>query len=258
MLIDLASFSYIVYNHISEIPFSRLVLPYSYFTEILLMKKILLTLIFIVISSTSFAREEAKELPPLDPSFMGKHNMVLVSQSSGIYASVMTTYKRPSNVQVLYKVDNKDLALLQTVRDGHLTTIKAKEFNLQRLMRGESVVIMADVYSGHFDRGGLLVYENIPLTLAKKLYVRDLEDIKDSSNQHEYDVVSLKKNFKIYIHRIQKSPSFAHLLSIDLEAGCLSRFRTSSAVPKENELLYKFLNCGTMKPLYYETQDYEN
>ena len=89
-------------------------------------------------------------------------------------------------------------------------------------------------------------------------YVRELDDIKESSNQQEYDVVDLKKNYKIYIHKIQRAPSFAHMLHIDLEAGCLTRFRTSSPVPKENELLYKFLNCGTMKPLYYENEDFDN
>ena len=189
---------------------------------------------------------------------MGEHNMVLVSQSSTIYASVMTTYNRPSNVQLLYKIENKSLSLLQTVRDGQLTTIKTKPFNLQRLMRGEKMEIMADLYSGHFARDGMLVYENIPLTFAKLVYVRELDDIKESSNQQEYDVIDLKKNYKIYIHKIQKAPSFAHLLHVDLEAGCLTRFRTSTPVPKENELLYKFLNCGTMKPLYYENEDFDN
>ena len=227
------------------------------FDELLLMKKIFLATFLIILNSSSFAYEEVKELPPLDSSYMGEHNMVLINQSSTIYASVMTTYNRPSNVQLLYKIENKSLALLQTVRDGQLTTIKTKPFNLQRLMRGEKMVIMADLYAGHFARGGMLVYENIPLTFAKKMYGRELDDIKDSSNQQEYDVVDLKKNYKFYIHRIKKSPSFSHILHIDLEAGCLPRFRTSSAVPKETELLYKFLNCGTIKPLYFETQDFK-
>ena len=222
------------------------------------MKKIILATFLFIVNSSSFAYEEAKELPPLDASFMGEHNMVLVSQSSTIYASVMTTYNRPSNVQLLYKIENKSLAILQSVRDGRLTTIKTKPFNLQRLMRGEKMEIMVDLYSGHFARDGMLVYENIPLTFAKLIYVRELDDIKESSNQQEYDVVDLKKNYKIYIHKIQRAPSFAHMLHIDLEAGCLTRFRTSSPVPKENELLYKFLNCGTMKPLYYENEDFDN
>ena len=124
-------------------------------------------------------------------------------------------------------------------------------------MQDEKMVIMADVYAGHFARNGMLVYENIPLTFAKRLYARNLDEINDSSNEQEYDVIDLKKNYKIYIHRIQKYPSFAHLLHVDLEAGCLTRFRTSSAVPKESELLFKFLNCGTIKPLHFETKDFE-
>jgi hypothetical protein len=221
------------------------------------MKKILLFILLITTTSIAFAKEETKELPPLDPSFMGEHNMVLVSHSSNIYASVMTTYNRPSNVQLLYKIKNKNLALLQTVRDGQLTTIKTRAFNLQRLMRGEEVVIIADLYTGHFARGGMLVYENIELTFAKQLYLRELDDIKDSSNLHEYDMVDLKKNYKIYIHKIQHKPSFDHLLLVNLQSGCLARFRTSSAVPKETELQYKFINCGSMKPLYYETEDFK-
>jgi len=119
------------------------------------------------------------------------------------------------------------------------------------------MVIQADLYSGHFERGGMLVYKNLPLSFAKQLYVRTFDDIKPSSKKQEYDVVSLRKNYKIYIHRIQQAPSFDHLLSIDLEAGCLNRFSTSSPVPKETELQYKFLNCGTMKPLYFETKDFQ-
>jgi len=222
------------------------------------MKKTLLLILLVTTTSIGFTKGEATELPPLDPSFMGEHNMVLVSHSSNIYASVITTYNRPSNVQLLYKIDNKSLALLQTVRDGQLTTIKTKPFNLQRLIRGEKMDITADLYTGHFARGGMLVYENFQLTLAKQLYVRELDDIKDSSNLHEYDMVSLKKNYKIYIHKIQHEPSFAHLLLVDLEAGCLTRFSTSSAVPKETELQYKFINCGPMKPLYFETENFKS
>jgi hypothetical protein len=222
-----------------------------------LMKFFLFATFFIILHSNSLAYEEVNELPPKERSYMGEHNMVLVSQNSTIYASVMTTYVPPSNVQLLYKIENKDLALLQTVRDGRLTTIKTESFNLQSLMQDEKMVIMADVYAGHFARDGMLVYENIPLTFAKRLYARNLDEINDSSNEQEYDVIDLKKNYKIYIHRIQKYPSFAHLLHVDLEAGCLTRFHTSSAVPKESELLFKFLNCGTIKPLHFETKDFE-
>lgn len=220
------------------------------------MKKVLFS-ILLLLSQVSFAEEDVKKLPPLDPAYMGVHGMVLVTQGSSIYASHLPLYKKPNNVQLLYKLDNYDLAVLQTVRDGQLITVKPKPFNLQRLIRGEKMVIQVDLYAGHYERGGMLVYENIPLSFNKQLYVRTFDEIKPSSSKQEYDVVSLRKNFKIYIHRIQQAPSFDHLLSVDLEAGCLERFSTSSPVPKETELQYKFLNCGTIKPLYFETENFQ-
>lgn len=219
------------------------------------MPKIISFIIVSVFSTFLYAEEEAA-LPPLEPAYVGVHGMALFTKSSSIYASHLPLYMKPHDVQLIYKIENKDLALLQTVRDGDLVTIKPKPFNLQRLMRGEKMVINADVYSGHFERDGMLVYEDIPITFAKLLYVRKMDDLKDSSRKQEYDVINLNKNYKIFVHRIQKKPSFDHILYIDVEAGCLGRFNTSSAVPKENELLYKFVNCGTMTPLYYETQDF--
>ncbi|MEY8213477.1 MAG: hypothetical protein RPR97_03230 [Colwellia sp.] len=220
------------------------------------MKKMLFGILFLL-SQVSFAEDEVKKLPPLDPAYKGVHGMVLVTQGSSIYASNLPLYKKPHNVQLLYKLNNTNLAVLQTVRDSQFITIKPKPFNLQRLMRGEKMVIQADLYAGHFERGGMLVYENISLSFDKKLYVRTFDDIKPSSIKQEYDVISLRKNYKIYIHRIQQAPSFDHILAIDLEAGCLSRFSTSSPVPKEIELQYKFINCGTIKPLYFETKDFQ-
>ena len=219
------------------------------------MKKALISFFFIVISHLSLAEEKPK-LPPLDPAYMGIHHMALVSHGSSVYASHMPRFKKPYNIQLLYKLSIKSLALLQTIRDGQLTTIKTKPFNLQRLMRGESVVVYADLYSGHFGREGMLVYENIALEFDKKLYLREIKDTKPSTQWQQYDVVELRKDYKIYVHRIEQAPSFDHLIHIDVEAGCLSKFKTSVIVPKETELQYKFINCGTMKPLYFETEDF--
>ena len=213
--------------------------------------------VLILLSQISFAEDEVKELPSLDPAYMGIHGMALFTQGSSIYASHMPLYHKPHDVQLLYKLDNNDLAVLQTVRDGDLITIKPKPFNLQRLMRGEKMVINVDLYAGHFERDGMLVYENIPMSFDKQMYVRSFDDIKPSSAAQEYDVVSLRDNYNIYIHRILQAPSFDHIIGVDLESSCLARFNTSSPVPKETELQYKFLNCGTMKPLYFETQDFE-
>lgn len=219
------------------------------------MNKVISTFLLLFLSVVCLA-EEKKALPPLDPAYMGIQHMTLFSHASNVYASFMPRYSKPYNVQLLYKLSVKDLALLQTVRDGQLTTIKSKPFNLQRLMRGEKVVVNADIYTGHFGRDGMIVYKDMALEFDKLLYVRKMDDLKKSSQWQQYDVVDLRKSYKIYIHRIDQAPSFDHIIHIDVEAGCLSRFKTSKVVPKETELQYKFINCGTMKALHFESEDF--
>lgn len=221
------------------------------------MRVVFVCVLISLFSFYSFAESVAKELPPLDPAYVGVHGMVLMNKSSTIFAYHLPLYHKPHDVQLLYKLEVNDLALVQLVRDNDMVTIKPKPFNLQRLMRGEKIALEADIYMGHFERDGMLVYENMTLKFAKKLYMRKLDDIKPSSNTQEYDVVSYQKSDRIYIHRLQQAPSFDHLIHIDVDAGCLTQFNTSSPVPKQSELQYKFLNCGTMKPLYYETKDFE-
>ena len=42
--------------------------------------------VLILLSEISFAEDEVKELPPLDPAYMGIHGMALFTQGSSIYA----------------------------------------------------------------------------------------------------------------------------------------------------------------------------
>ncbi|XQW83936.1 hypothetical protein ACOYR1_12390 [Thalassotalea piscium] len=213
--------------------------------------------IFVLLSYISLITYvSAEELPPLDPKYEGVHGMVLFTHNSAVYAYHLPLYTLPHNVQVLYQLSIKDVALLQMIRDAQLVTIKPEVFNIQRLVRGEEMIINADIYMGHFERDGMLVHENRPLTFEKKLYSREMSDLEKSSRMQEYDVVSLSKTNKIYIHKIQQAPSYDHVIHIDEEASCSSKFTTSKAVPKRSELQYKFINCGTMKPLYFETNDF--
>lgn len=211
----------------------------------------------LVVSLSVFSYEEPVELPPLDPKYEGVHGMVLYTANSRVFAHHLPMYHEPHNVQLIYQLEVKDVNLLQLIRDAKMVTIKPEPFNLQRLMRGEELSVTADVYMGHFERDGLLTYEQSTIKFAKQIYFREMTDVKESNRLQEFDVVDLNKNYKLYIHKIAKAPSYEGVMHIDVEATCLNRFTTSSAVPTQNELLYKFINCGTIKPLYYETQDFE-
>ena len=203
--------------------------------------------------------EEKAEPPPLDPNFMGSHSMVLVNGGYTLYASNMSTYKKPGNVQLVYKLKTPEQAVFYMVRDADLVTIKTKPFNLQRLMRGEEMKVKADVYMGHFDKGGVLTFKDMEFEFTEHLYSRELskEALEASSNFHKYDTVRLAGKEKILIHQIQLPPSYDHLILFYQDVNCMTQFGASSSVPGQGEILGKLTTCGSMKPLYYSTDNFQ-
>ena len=219
------------------------------------MRKLLLSLFALLQSSMLLAEEQP--LPPPDPAFEGVHGIVLMNKNANIFASHMPTYEKPGNYQILYKLQVKDVNLVQLVKHNELVTVKPESFNLQRLIRGEKISVKGDVYIGHYERDGMLVYEGMTLDFDQHLFVRELTELQASSNIQEYSAVEYRsKTGRLYVHHIQQAPSYDHIVYVDLEASCPTKFATSGAVAKENEVLFKLLNCGTMKPLYYETEDF--
>lgn len=221
-----------------------------------LMKKSLFSMIFILFS-TFVSAEEEKAHPPLDPEYMGLHGMVLLTNGSKLFAYHLPTYNKPHDAQILYKIKASDPAVTYMTRDADLVTAKPQRFNLERLIRGEELTVIADIYIGHFERGGMLVHKGIELTFDEQLYVKKLTELEPSTTRHKYDAVSFSKNERIFIHQITKPPSFDHVVIFSENIACLTEFYSSSAVPQQHELLNKLSLCGPMKPVYYETHDFQ-
>lgn len=209
--------------------------------------------ILLVVALSGFASAEEKvELPPVDPAYKAEHPMALLNRGSAIYAINLPTYRAPHDVQVVYEVKNSDVAFLSFVKNVDLITIKPKAFNIQHLMRGEEITITADVYEGDYRNNGSLIYKDKQLELDKQLYARELKELSEPSQWQEYDMITLNDTGRIYIHKIQQAPSYNHLIFVDLVNACMQKFHTSKRIPPENELTYKFINCGTLKPLFYD------
>jgi len=203
------------------------------------------------------AEEEPKQLPPLDPKYMGVHGMKLFNKGSSVYSSHMLSLESPNNVQVFYKIDINELSLLQLVKDADLVTIKPEPFNLQRLMRGEKVEVNADVYMGNYKKEGMLTYRGIKIIFDKKLFVKVVDNPQESNNRQTYDIITLRNNERILVHQIQQPPSYEHIIYLADDVNCMTNFTASSAVPKESEIHYKLTYCGAMKPLYYNAEEFQ-
>lgn len=221
-----------------------------------MIKQALILILTLFVVTLAYAEDE-KQPPPLDPAYEGIHGMALIQKGSTVFASHMPLYHKPHDYQILYKLENKDVNLLQVIRDNQLVTFQPETFNLERLVRGEKVQIKGDVYIGHFEREGMKVYSDVTLTFDKQLFVRQLQELPVSGRIQEYTAVEYnRKSDRLYVHHIQQQPSYDHIIHVDLEASCPTKFATSSAVPKEEEIQYRLINCGTMKPLYFETEDF--
>jgi hypothetical protein len=221
------------------------------------MNKVFIFTCCILFSYILSAAEDAVPVEPLEPQYMGTHAMVLFSHASILYASLMPQYKAPQNVQLLYSVNTKYIPLIQMVADADLVTIVPKPFNLQRLIRAEKLNLQVDVYLGHYQRGGIAIMQDIELILDKQLYLRMLETAAPSSIRQNYDSVTLDNNLRVLVHQIQLIPSYDQIILLLDDVSCITNFTMTNAVPNPNDIYLKLAYCGSIKPLYYESQDFQ-
>lgn len=207
--------------------------------------------------SSAYASDEDAPPPPLDPEYMGSHDMIIVAKGTTLYAYPIPGYEKPDNQQIIYKVGTDTPSIRFLVRDADIVTARSKPFNLQRLIRGEEIEIAMDIYMGHFDRGGMKIHEEAIITFDKLLYHRSFEDIKPSSIRQIYDMVKVGKNEFILVHQLHKKPTYDNLLLFDDMVNCVKEFTTSTPVPTIMQIFSRLNLCGPMKPLYYETELYQ-
>ncbi|WP_100643574.1 hypothetical protein [Alteromonas facilis] len=212
-------------------------------------------LLFVVVSA--FAEEEPAPPPPLDPKYMGEHHFVLMSSESDLYAAYLPRYSSPSDLQLVYLVDAKGPNLFYLVRDADLVTVKTSEFNLERLIRGESVALTLDAYLGDFRLGASQVYDDVAVNFSRSLYYRSLESPEPSGLRQTYDIVELGGDERLMVHKIKRPPSFQHIVLVEEARNCVNQFFMDELVPSENSLLMKLLFCGSLKPLYYNASDFQ-
>ncbi len=210
----------------------------------------------LVIAFGSYA-EEPEAPPPLDPKFDGSHAFALMASESDLFASYMPEMNDPKNHQLLYIVDAKGPNLFYLVRDADRVTVTTNRFNLERLFRGESVEVKFDVFMGDYRDGAAPVYTDIAVNFVEQQYYRPLVDLEPSGLRQTYDIIELPNRDRVLIHRIKHAPSFDHIVLVEEAKSCVTQFFTSNAVPSENELLMKLLFCGSLRPLYYNSRDFE-
>ncbi|MBV2127616.1 hypothetical protein [Arsukibacterium indicum] len=173
------------------------------------MRIALVLILLIIIPSPAFTAEHQH-------SYIGSHGMVLFAADDILLASHLPLYQPPHNYQLIYQITlppTEHQAVLATLHDKQQMTILPQQFDLQQLINGNSITIKASVYHGHFERGGSVWFDEVPVNFARRLYFRPITQSAPINEAH-YDVLKIKQNYFL-IHQIAAKPGYDQILRTD-------------------------------------------
>jgi hypothetical protein len=201
----------------------------------------------------------------------GVHGMVMFGHDN-VYLSHLPLYAHPHDWQIILHVAAKDQKLLAEIKtqlkENSLLTIEPEMFDLMRLNPANTKAPLksfkANIYIGHFERGGKLWKKNIEIQVLQVKIFRQLDPLAAKPTNSEYYVLGDKKHTYL-IHRIFGRPDFdqiIHLQSAESKTGWLTLKTEFSNTPENriqaNQRFQFFLNQqGWKNPheIYFETGD---
>ena len=145
--------------------------------------------------------------------YIGNHGMVLFAADDILLASHLPLYQAPHNYQLIYQITlppTEHKAVLATLQKRQQMTLLPQRFDLRQLIAGQNINIKAAVYHGHFERGGSVWFDQVPVNFARQLYIRPIVQ-PGSATEARYDVLKINQSYFL-IHQIAANPSYDQIL----------------------------------------------
>ncbi|MGX4643576.1 hypothetical protein [Massilia sp. SYSU DXS3249] len=186
---------------------------------------------------------------------MGSHGMTLFGDRDGLYASHLPMFHAPHDHQVVLQVrladPQLDRALRARMQDTTaLWTIDPERFPLSRLGSASASPLAgfsADIYSGHFERGGERVHVRVPFVVEKVVYFQRLDPATRTRGEAHYLPVG-----KYLFKRIDSRPDVDHIVKLAAPAAVPLTVRKEGLSNPEEALRQHAPVVGTV---YFETGD---
>ncbi|WP_086934099.1 hypothetical protein [Agarilytica rhodophyticola] len=144
---------------------------------------------------------------------IGVHGMALLVDEENFYASHMPLANSMHSHQVVFtfNVENKhSKKIIELSKSNKLLSIMPEKFDLIDLMDGSLTSFKAEIFAGHFERGGKVALSNIVISVEKILLSQPLSNVKNGS----FYILPTTSDKGLLIHKIGKLPSFDQVLSI--------------------------------------------
>ncbi|TKB45928.1 hypothetical protein [Thalassotalea mangrovi] len=197
-------------------------------------------------------------------NLMGIHGMVLLTDSEqNLYANHLPLYRAPHNHQIVYLIGIPEKIkpnVTSMLANDQMITLVPEPFDLTRMITGESFAVNADIYQGHFERGGNKLLSTT-LTLSKQVLNHPIDANRSESGMTIY-VTPINERESLYVHKMDHQPGFDALgFMTDKNLTNSSGESTIECeAPKDIEhqtILLALKNCGLNAPDYLETQDFQ-
>jgi len=181
--------------------------PYSIISRFILV---------IILSSSTFMFSQNHDMK----DHPGIHGMVLLGEETQ-YASHLPLFYSPHDYQIILKIkfDETSTSNYQKDRVEHpenkLYTLEPEKFVLPEILN-KVTAFKANIYRGHFERGGELIIKNAQVQITKVLYFHKLNKDKSEGNPCDYILFGDQKQ-QFLAHQILNRPDFDEISKIDIK-----------------------------------------
>jgi hypothetical protein len=148
------------------------------------------------------------------------HGMVIFGTEK-IYAYHLPMFDAPHNYQVLLELQFDKEVTINLKRDQQLNpehstyTIEPETFVLPDMIQSPRP-FKANIYRGHFERGGVKIFNDVNVKIVEVLYFNYLDPIADKAETLQYLVVGNHKE-QFAAHLLTNKPDFDQLVQINID-----------------------------------------
>ncbi|MBU1312148.1 MAG: hypothetical protein KKE30_21700 [Gammaproteobacteria bacterium] len=192
---------------------------------------------------------------PHQHDYTGSHGMLLFAANDSLLVSHLPLYRPPHDYQLVYEVAlpaDIQPAVLAALQQHKLLTLLPADFDLRRMINASAFSVNADIYLGHFERGGERWLNGIAVTFSRQLYQRRLPAVNKPADNGSYTAIS-QHGQMFLLHQIGTPPGYDHILKV---SALPQNLQFNHNTPEQ--ILGLIQQQGIeVQQLYLETQDFQ-
>jgi hypothetical protein len=191
-------------------------------------KYFLLYVLCILVSTYTSAQHDHDAMPTDKPSTHG----MLIFGTNKIYASHLPMFRTPHNYQIILGLVLDAKALQKFITDQKQNpqyttyTIEPEKFVLPDMVAKKGT-FKANLYRGHFERGGIKIADSITIKIVEVVYFKKFDANAAKQTEANFIVFGNSKE-QFAIHQISNKPDFEQILQVKTTISKLETVSFSS------------------------------